>query len=562
MLAIDWRLPMTKKIFYSVLVASIGVFVSAVILIMGVLYNYFTTIQMEQLQTQTALAAQGITFEGTEYFEDLKTSNVRITWVDNEGTVLYDTKSDASKMENHGQREEIKEAIETGYGESTRYSSTLTQKSLYVAQRLVNGTVVRLSVTQHSILLLLLGMIQPIGLIVILIIVLSTLVARYTSKRIILPLNNLNLDEPLSNNTYEELSPLLRRIDSHQRELATKESLLARRKEEFDTIISKIREGMILLDYKRRIISINAAAQQLFQKDTTCLGEDILELIRNVSLNQWLEKGLQGKKQDGLLVFDNIHYRTLVRPIISEGTVTGLVILLFDVTDQLESEQMRREFTANVSHELKTPLHLISGYSEMLTTNLVSEKDISYFAQKIYTESQHMVQLVEDIINLSHLDESAQVPMESVDLYKIAKNALDALSSKAIDKKVTLNLQGESAYLIGNPALLNSVIYNLCDNAITYNREKGEVTVSVKPQKGTIVLEVNDTGIGIPKEEQERIFERFYRVDKSRSKKVGGTGLGLSIVKHALELHNAKISVQSKLGQGTNMTIVFKTTNK
>ena len=552
---------MTKKIFYSVLVASIGVFVSAVILIMGVLYNYFTTIQMEQLQTQTALAAQGITFEGTEYFEDLKTSNVRITWVDNEGTVLYDTKSDASKMENHGQREEIKEAIETGYGESTRYSSTLTQKSLYVAQRLVNGTVVRLSVTQHSILLLLLGMIQPIALIVILTIVLSTLVARYTSKRIILPLNNLNLDEPLSNNTYEELSPLLRRIDSHQRELATKESLLARRKEEFDTIISKIREGMILLDYKRRIISINAAAQQLFQTDTTCLGEDILELIRNVSLNQWLEKGLQGKKQDGLLVFDNIHYRTLVRPIISEGTVTGLVILLFDVTDQLESEQMRREFTANVSHELKTPLHLISGYSEMLTTNLVSEKDISYFAQKIYTESQHMVQLVEDIINLSHLDESAQVPMESVDLHKIAKNALDALSSKAIDKKVTLNLQGESAYLIGNPALLNSVIYNLCDNAITYNREKGEVTVSVKPQEGTIVLEVNDTGIGIPKEEQERIFERFYRVDKSRSKKVGGTGLGLSIVKHALELHNAKISVQSKLGQGTNMTIVFKTTN-
>ena len=549
---------MTKKLFRSILLATIGVFLSSLILIMGVLYRYFTEVETEQLQTQTTLAAQGISLDGEDYFDSLKTSNVRITWVDNTGKVLHDTKSNPAKMSNHGNREEIKEALKDGYGESTRYSSTLTQRSLYVAQRLDNGTIVRLSVTERSILLLLLGMLQPLILIVVLALLLSILVARYTAKKLVLPLNRLNLEEPLANDVYEEISPLLRRIDRHQKELQKQDDLLTRRKQEFDTIISKIREGMILLDEKRSIISINTAAMQLFQTDKSCLGKDILEITRDIVLNQLLEEGLTGKKKEGVATFGKDNYRVLIRPITADSKVTGVMILLFDVTDQLQAENMRREFTANVSHELKTPLHLIAGYSEMMTNDLVSSQDVRQFSEKIYIESQRMIQLVEDIINLSHLDESSQVKMETVDLYQVTKNVLDTLSSRATQKKVSLNLSGQTALVRGNPALLHSVIYNLCDNAIKYNREHGEVFVSVKPQQDTVVLEVRDTGIGIDDNEQERIFERFYRVDKSRSKKVGGTGLGLSIVKHALQIHDAAITVQSTQGKGTTMTVTFK----
>lgn len=549
---------MTKRIFKSILAATIGVLLASLILIMGVLYRYFTQIQFDQLHTASSLAAQGISEEGKDYFQGLKTSNVRITWVDNLGNVLYDSKSDSAKMENHLKREEIKEALTEGYGESSRYSSTLTQRSFYVAQRLDNGTIVRLSVTQHSVFLLLLRMIQPIFLIVLLALILSILIARYTANRIVQPLNRLNLEQPLANDAYEELSPLLRRLDHHQREILHKETLLARRQKEFDTIISKIKEGMILLDDQGRILSINSAALSLLEADKFSKGQDILEITRNLPLVELVDRGLKGQKCEGLVIFDTSTYRALIRPILADGKVTGLVLLLFDVSEQLQAEQMRREFTANVSHELKTPLHLISGYAEVLANNLVSKDDSQAFSTKIYKESQRLMRLVEDIINLSQLDEASQLTVEEVDLYQIAKNVQDTLLPTAQEKSVHLHLSGETSKLKGNPVLLYSVIYNLCDNAIKYNRENGDVSIKVKPQTNkTILLEIEDTGIGIAKEEQDRIFERFYRVDKSRSKKVGGTGLGLSIVKHALQLHNASIQVQSSLGQGTKMTITF-----
>ncbi len=524
---------------------------------MGVLYNHFTDLQFEQLKTQTALAAQGVTFEGAGYFKKLNTPNVRITWVDKNGTVLYDSKEEASQMENHSNREEIKQALKTGFGESSRYSATLATKSLYVAQLLNNGTIVRLSVTQHSIFLLLLSMAQPIGIIIILAILFSVWVAKYTAKKVMLPLNNLNLDEPLTNDVYDEMAPLLRRIDQHQRELAQKEELLLKRKKEFDTIISRIREGIILLDTDRRIISINSAAEDLFAVNETSIGKDILEVFRDSSLDHWLEEGLAGQKTAGTLFLGDKGYRTLVRPTSFDGKVTGLVLLLFDITDQLQAEALRREFTANVSHELKTPLHVISGYSEMLAHRMVSEQDVARFGEKIYKESQRLVQLVEDIINLSQLDEAAQLTVEDIDIYKLTENVIDSLETKAKQRQVSLHLLGSTAYIKGNAPLLHSLIYNLCDNAITYNQEKGEVVVTVTDKENELVLEVRDTGIGIAKEEQDRIFERFYRVDKSRSKKVGGTGLGLSIVKHALTLHHARIQVQSSLGQGTSMSVHF-----
>ena len=548
---------MIKKIFRSTLLANFLVLLASLALIMGALYRYFTQVQMEQLQTQTALAAKGISAEGMDYFDGLKTASTRITWVDNTGQVLYDTDYDAQTMENHGNRQEIKDALETGYGESSRYSSTLTQTSLYIAQRLDNGTVVRLSVTQHSIFLLLLGLLPTLFFIVLVVVGLSVLTAKYTAKRLVQPLNQLDLDAPLENPAYEEISPLLRRIDHQQKELGHQEQLLLQRKGEFDTIISKIREGMILLDKNGQIISMNPAAQSLLQTDESSIGKEILELVRNLQLHQLIEEGVAGRKGETIFNVDQTTYKVLARPVISEDQLTGMVLLFFDVTDQWQAEQMRREFTANVSHELKTPLHIISGYSEMLRNQLVSEDDVQVFAQKIYTESQRMVQLVEDIIHLSLLDESPQIAMEALDLYQLAQESLESLSGKASQKQIALHLKGEEAQIQGNRALLSSVIYNLCDNAITYNQPKGDVYVTIRQQAKDVVLEVRDTGIGIPKEEGDRIFERFYRVDKSRSKKVGGTGLGLSIVKHALKCHGATIQVDSQVDKGTRMTVTF-----
>ena len=548
---------MIKKIFRSTFFATLGVLLVTLFMVVGLLYGYFTQVQKEQLQTETALAAQGVSLEGQDYLNELKMSNVRITWVDNRGKVLYDNESDAQIMDNHANREEIKEALKDGYGESVRYSKTLTTQSLYSAQRLDNGTVIRLSVTRHSILVLLFRMFLPLVLILVLAFLLSLWLSHSIAKSIVLPLNRLDLDHPLENDAYEEISPLLRRIARHQKEVTEREVVIEQRQSEFDTIISKIKEGMILLDNNCHIISINQAAQDILQTDQTCLGKDILQILRNLSLNNWLEKGLQGRKQEGILQLDDAHYKVMVRPIQSEDKVTGLAILFFDVTDQLQAEQLRREFTANVSHELKTPLHLISGYSEMLASDVVAQKDIPQFAEKIHSESQRMIQLVEDIIKLSHLDESEELAMEPVNLYQISEEVLDSLSAKANERHINLHLLGEPAYITGNHALIHSLIYNLCDNAIIYNRDKGDVTVNVTSNEDDIVLTVQDTGVGIAKDEQERIFERFYRVDQSRSKKLGGTGLGLSIVKHAVNQHHADIKVESQLGLGTKMTVTF-----
>ena len=548
---------MIKKIFRSTFFATLGVLLVTLFMVVGLLYGYFTQVQKEQLQTETALAAQGVSLEGQDYFNELKMSNVRITWVDNQGKVLYDNESDAQTMDNHANREEIKEALKDGYGESVRYSKTLTTQSFYSAQRLDNGTVIRLSVTRHSILVLLFRMFQPLALILVLAFFLSLWLSRSIAKSVVGPLNRLDLDHPLENDAYEEISPLLRRIARHQKEVTEREVVIEQRQSEFDTIISKIKEGMVLLDNNCRIISINQAAQDILQTDQTCLGKDMLQIIRNLSLNNWLEKGLQGRKQEGILQLYDSHYKVMVRPIQSEDKVTGLALLFFDVTEQLQAEQLRREFTANVSHELKTPLHLISGYSEMLANDVVAQKDIPQFAEKIHSESQRMIQLVEDIIKLSHLDESEELAMEPVNLYQISEEVLESLSAKANERHINLHLLGEPAYITGNHALIHSLIYNLCDNAIIYNRDKGDVTVGITSNEDKIVLTVQDTGVGIAKDEQERIFERFYRVDKSRSKKLGGTGLGLSIVKHAVNQHHADIKVESQLGLGTKMIVTF-----
>ncbi len=549
---------MTKRIFRSICIVAISVFLASVVLFMGVLYEYFSNVQRNQLKMQTELAAQGVADEGLAYFEGLSISNYRITWIDTDGTVIYDSKSDSTEMENHLEREEIKQALAEGIGESSRYSVTLMERSLYCAKRLNDGTVLRLSIAQNTILTLILGMAQPICIIFIIALILSLVLANSLSKKIVKPLNELNLDEPMKNEGYDELTPLLRRIESQQRQIRIQSDELEQKKKEFETVTNGMAEGIILLNRKQTILSINPAAKRLFGADHSCIGKYILSVNRSLELQSLLLKAGDGQYAEMVMELEGSKYQLDASPVISDGQVSGTVLLMLDVTEKEKSEQMRREFTANVSHELKTPLHTISGCAELLSNGMVKPEDITGFSTQIYTEAQRMIRLVEDIIRLSHLDEGAMdMKREDVDLHALSEDTIQILSQEADEAKIQMNLEGEKAVIYGIPQLLQGIIYNLCDNAIKYNRESGSVTVSVKNEEHQVQLSVVDTGIGIPAEHQERIFERFYRVDKSHSKEIGGTGLGLSIVKHAARLHDASINVHSVVDGGTTIVVSF-----
>lgn len=549
---------MTKRIFRSVCIVAVVVLFASLALVIGVLYDYFSGSQENQLKTQTDLAAQGIEHEGSSYFDGLDSEELRITWIDKNGKVLFDNKTDASSMENHLEREEVRQAVENGYGKSSRYSETLTEKSLYSAKKLSDGSIVRLSVSQYSVLTLFLGMLRPVLIIALLAVVLALLLAYRLSKNIVTPLNKLNLGSPLSNKVYEELSPLLKRMDAQQRQLKHQSEELKRKREEFETATENMSEGLIILNEKGVILSINRAAAKMLGLSEDSVGKDIFSEKTSVNLKEPTQIALSGKNTEEVFALRDGNCQLLANPVSTDGKVTGAALLVLDVTEKERAEQMRREFTANVSHELKTPLQTISGYAELLANGMVADKDKTAFSEKIYAEAQRMIRLIEDIIKLSNLDEGAvELTRETVDLYVTAENTVRSLLPAAKKANVTLSLNGENAEIYGIPQLLTAVVYNLCDNAIKYNKDGGTVFVSVKNNAENIVLSVRDTGIGIPKEQQERIFERFYRVDKSHSKEVGGTGLGLSIVKHAAKLHDAKITLESEVGKGTEITVIF-----
>ena len=549
---------MTKRIFHSICLVAISVFLASVLLFLGVLYDYFSGVQQSQLNMQTSLAAQGVIHEGNGYFDGLDPSDYRITWIDTDGTVRYDSRSDSQEMENHLEREEVREALAEGTGQSTRYSHTLFERSLYCAQRLPDGTVIRLSVAQNTLLTLFLGMLQPICIIFVVAVVLSMVLASRLSKKIVKPLNELNLDEPLSNDDYDELSPLLHRLSTQQYQIKRQSDALLQKQREFEVVTTGMTEGIVLLNSERVILSINPAARRLFGADPSCVGSDILSINRSSALQELLSKAENGAYTEKIMALNGRKYQFGASPILSKGLVSGMVLLMLDVTEKEKVEEMRREFTANVSHELKTPLHTISGCAELMANGMVKAEDMENFSTQIYTEAQRMIHLVEDIIKLSHLDEGADdMKWEEVDLYTLAKDTVGSLLPVAAASDVKLTLEGETAGIYGVPQLLQGIIYNLCDNAIKYNHPGGNVAVSVKNEAQTVRLSVTDTGIGIPTEHQERIFERFYRVDKSHSKEIGGTGLGLSIVKHAARLHDASIELQSKPGEGTTITVIF-----
>ena len=549
---------MTQRIFKSIFFVAVMVFVASVLIILGFLYGYFSDVQTTQLKMQTELAAHGVNLDGKAYFDGLEAEDYRVTWIATDGTVLYDNYGDESAMENHLWREEVREAFKYGFGESERTSSTLEERALYAAQRLNDGSVIRLSIAQSSILTLILGMLQPMCTVFAIALILSLFLAYRLAKNIVEPLNKLNLDEPLKNENYDELAPLLRRIAWQQKELSKKSSELQNRQNEFEAVTDSMNEGLVLMNYKGTILSINEAASRLLDTGHESVGKNILTINRNMELQEILSKALAGETAQKVVAINEGYYQIEASPVVADGAISGMALLIFDVTERENAEQMRREFTANVSHELKTPLHTISGYAELMKAGIVKSDDVPNFASKIYGEAQRLSQLVEDILNLSHLDEGAEgMTRMEVDVYALCEATIKSLETEAEGAGVNMSLAGERGSINGIPQLLGSIIYNLCDNAIKYNKEDGSVDVTVTDRDSEVVVSVKDTGIGIPPEHLDRIFERFYRVDKSHSKEVGGTGLGLSIVKHAVKIHDAKVDVTSAVGEGTTITVAF-----
>ena len=571
---------MTSKIFRSIFATSLIVLLATLAIITTFLYNYFTNIQIDQLKDELSIASVGTEKSGKGYLEDLKSDNFRLTWVANDGTVLFDSQADKAIMDNHLDREEIKEAFETGKGSSSRRSATLTEKTLYEAVLLSDGTVLRISVNRASGFVLLLGMAYPVVIVIIIAVVVSAVLAHKMSKRIIEPLNKLDLDNPTENDAYEEIAPLLSRIHKQNMKIERKAAELNRRKEEFELITKNMREGLILLDKNRNILTINSAAMIIFGTDENCVGNEFLTINRRHEISSAIEKALTDGHAEIRASLNEKEYQFDISRIETDGETVGAVILAFDITEQADAERLRREFTANVSHELKTPLQTITGSAELIENGLVKQEDMPRFVGHIREEATRLVMLVEDIIRLSQLDEQTELPKENVSLYDIANEACNVLSASADKKDITLLVSGDGGVVYGVKHLLFEVIYNLCDNSIKYTPDGGKVEVDISETEKEVTLTVSDNGIGIAPEHLPRIFERFYRVDKSHSKKsgtdtmsaqlhkkggtdavrhsaTGGTGLGLSIVKHSVQYHGGKISIKSEENKGTVITVVF-----
>ena len=546
---------MTGKIFRSIMLAVGGVLLASLLIILGCLYDYFGGVQKNQLWAELDMAAAGVESSGMAYFDALNPESSRLTWIAADGSVLYDAQADQDNMENHADRAEVQEAVASGKGSSERYSSTLLEKTVYCAKRLTDGSVLRISISHATLAMLIVGMVQPICVVLLVALILAFWLASRLSKRIVQPLNSLDLDHPLENQTYDEIAPLLRRISQQSGQINTQLRQLQQKQDEFDQITASMNEGLVLLDSKGAVLSINPAARKLFHAGKFVTGWDFLTLERSREISEAITVATGEGHSELTMERDGRIYQIDMSRIESEGKTVGVVLLVFDVTEKVEAERTRREFTANVSHELKTPLTAILGSSELLESGMVKPEDTARFIGHIHAEAARLLTLVEDIIRLSQLDEGVELPMETVDLASIAEEAVQQLREKAEKNHVTLNVEIDPCHLQGVPRLFHEIVYNLTENAIKYNVPDGTVTVTVT-KDGT--LTVADTGIGIPPEHQARVFERFYRVDKSHSRAIGGTGLGLSIVKHAAAYLNAAIDLKSSPGQGTTITVTFR----
>lgn len=548
---------MTKKIFQSILLVAGCVLLASLLIIMGFLYDYFGGVEENQLRDELSLAAAAVEDGGTDYLSRLTADRCRLTWIAADGSVLYDTRTDAESLENHASRAEVSQALTAGTGESTRYSSTLMEKTMYYAQRLDDGTVLRISISRATVGMIAVGMIQPLLIVLIVALILSGLLARRLSRRIVDPLNSLDLEHPLDNDAYEELSPLLKRIHRQHVEIQTQLRELREKTDEFTQITGSMREGLVLLDEHGSILSINAAAQTLFGADAQCVGKDFLTVERSHEISAAIQAAAGDGHSEVRTERAGRVYQFDISRITSDGKLLGTVILAFDITEQEFAERNRREFTANVSHELKTPLQGIIGSAELIENGMVRPDDLPRFVGHIHAEAARLVTLIDDIIRLSQLDEGDAMPTEPVDLLAVSQEAAENLHDAAAARDVTVSVTGQPSVIPGVRRLLYEIVYNLCDNAIKYNRDGGRVDITVAHDAGGSSITVADTGIGIAPEHQSRVFERFYRVDKSHSKASGGTGLGLSIVKHAVQYHHGRIELESTPGTGTTIRVVF-----
>ena len=548
---------MTKKIFQSIFLVAGAVLLASLLIIMGFLYSYFGGVEENQLRDELSLASAAVESSGTDYLSQLTAGRCRLTWIAADGSVLYDTKTDAESLENHASRAEVSQALSTGTGESTRYSSTLLEKTMYYAQRLTDGTVLRISISRATVGMIAVGMLQPLLLVLIVALILSGVLAKRLSRRIVDPLNSLDLEHPLDNNAYEELSPLLKRIHHQHVEIRTQLRELREKTDEFTQITGSMREGLVLLDEHGDILSINAAAQALFGADAQCVGRDFLTIERSHEISAAIQAAAGDGHSEVRAERAGRIYQFDISRIASDGKPIGTVILAFDITEQEFAERNRREFTANVSHELKTPLQGIIGSAELIENGMVKPEDMPRFIGHIRTEAQRLVALIADIIRLSQLDEGVEMPKENVELLSLAGEVAEDLRPAADKRSLTISVDGQTAVVFGVRRLLYEMLYNLCDNAIKYNRPDGSVRIHVESRAQDAVVSVLDTGIGIASEHQSRIFERFYRVDKSHSKASGGTGLGLSIVKHAAMYHGGKVELESQVGSGTEIRVTL-----
>lgn len=544
---------MTAKIFRSIMLAVSGVLIASLLIILGCLYSYFDGLQKNQLWAELDLASAGVESSGIDYFSALNENNNRLTWIAPDGSVRFDAQANENTMENHSDREEVKQALSNGKGSSERYSETKLEKTVYCAERLSDGSVLRISISRATVAMLIFGMMQPICIVILVALILSFFIARRLSKRIVEPLNNLDLDRPLENQTYDEIVPLLGRISRQSNQINLQLKELKRKKDEFNQITAGMREGLVLLDNKRIILSINHAAKKFFDMNLEA-GNDFLIAQRNHELSENISRAINDGHSELSLEQNGRNYQLDISRIESDNNINGVVLLILDVTEKINAERTRREFTANVSHELRTPLTAILGSSEMISNAMVKSEDIPRFIGHIHDEAARLLNLIEDIIRLSQLDEGVKLPMNRVYLDEIVNDVAKQLSEKAESYKISLTVNTQSCPITGITRLFYEIAYNLIDNAIKYNLPGGSVTVKVT-RNGDLI--VSDTGIGIAAEHQSRVFERFYRVDKSHSKAIGGTGLGLSIVKHAAAYLHAEIELDSKIGEGTTVSVHF-----
>ena len=549
---------MFNKIFRSNFFTSMLILLMSFCLTFGVLFSYFEAQMFSELQSEADYIAYAVKNEGVSYIENFDNDKKRITLVSADGTVLADTKAIVEELENHADRKEIKDALEKGSGTSSRHSETLMQKTLYYAEKLEDGTVLRVATTQNSVFVILLGLMQPLIIIIVLALLISLFLSHRLSKAIIKPINELDLDDPSANETYEELTPLLKKLSTQKKTINNQIKEAKQSREEFKLITENMSEGLLIIDKDANVLSYNQSAIRLLEIPEEQKGS-VLTFNRTKGFRLAVEKALSGERCESDIAHDDKSYELIATPVYVNEKVIGAVIVIIDVTESVKREQLRQEFTSNVSHELKTPLTSISGFAEMMKSGGMPEETVMDFSKSIYDEAQRLITLVSDIMKISELDEGTVVfEKEQVDLCELSKDIVSRLSSVAGKRNISLNVIGDSATVFGTRKILDEMIYNLCDNAIKYNNENGIVDVIINQTNDKVCITVRDTGIGIPLSEQGRVFERFYRVDKSHSKLVGGTGLGLAIVKHSAAFHDAEITLESTENIGTSVTITFK----